>query len=121
MIRLEALIALKFLNSSFSSLSSYGNRTHTSLLSNSRQRYLSQQYPPTLLTQASLSGTDQTLFEKNNHHAPKLSLYGLINKDKLVHVRYMYLISHNLLRSGTDKLDLFTQNMRAYIYIYIYI
>ena len=44
MVRLEILIELKFLNSSFSSLSN-----SSSLSSNSRQPYLSQQYPPPLL------------------------------------------------------------------------
>ena len=59
MIRLETLIELKFLNSSFSSsnsrfefssLSSYWNQTNSSLSSYSRQQYLSQQYlPPSYL------------------------------------------------------------------------
>ena len=48
-IWLETLIELKFLNSSFSSLSSCWNSTNSSLSSISRQQYLSQQYPPTLL------------------------------------------------------------------------
>ena len=51
-IRLETLIELKFLNSSFSSLSSSGNLTNSSLSSNSRQQYLSQQYPPPPLNHA---------------------------------------------------------------------
>ena len=46
MTRLETLIELKFVNSSFSSLSSYWNLTNSSLSSNSRQQYLNQQYPP---------------------------------------------------------------------------
>ena len=49
MIRLETLIELKILSSSFSSLSSYYNLTDSSLSSNSRQQYLKQQYPPPLL------------------------------------------------------------------------
>ena len=40
------IFELKFANSSFSSLSSYWNSTNSSLSSNSRQQYLSQQYPP---------------------------------------------------------------------------
>ena len=39
MIRLETLIKLKFLNSIFSSVSSYWNLINSSLSSNSRQRY----------------------------------------------------------------------------------
>ena len=46
MIRLETLVELKFLNSSCSSSSYCRNQTNGSLSSNSRQRYLSQQYPP---------------------------------------------------------------------------
>ena len=49
MMWLETLIELKFLNSSFSSLSSCWHWTNGSLSSNSRQQYLSQQYPPPLL------------------------------------------------------------------------
>ena len=45
MIRLETLIELIFLDSSFSSLSSSLNWTSGPLSSNSRQQYLSQQYP----------------------------------------------------------------------------
>ena len=52
MIGLETLIELKFLNSSFSSLSSRRNWTNGSLSSSSRQQYLSQQYPPPLLSMA---------------------------------------------------------------------
>ena len=46
MIRLETLIEPKFLNSSFSSLLSYLDEANNSPSSNSRQQYLSQQYPP---------------------------------------------------------------------------
>ena len=45
LIRLETLIELKFVTSSFSSLSSYWNWTNTSLSSDSRQQHLSRQYP----------------------------------------------------------------------------
>ena len=44
MIRLETLIELKFLNSSFSSLSSCWNQTNCSPSSDSRRQYLNQQY-----------------------------------------------------------------------------
>ena len=47
-IRLDTLTELKFLDSSCSSLSSCWNSTNSSLLSNSRQQYLSQQHPPPL-------------------------------------------------------------------------
>ena len=40
------LFELKFLNSSFSSLSSYWNRASSSPSSDSRQQHLSQRYPP---------------------------------------------------------------------------
>ena len=50
MTRLETLIELEFLNSSFSSLSSY---LTVPFSSNSRQQYLSQEYPPPL----SIAGT----------------------------------------------------------------
>ena len=43
------LFELKFLNSSFSSLSSHWNYTKSSLSSNSRQQHLSQRYPLPLL------------------------------------------------------------------------
>ena len=48
-IRLETLIELKFINSGFSSLSSYWNWTNGSVSSDSRRHYLSHQYPPPLL------------------------------------------------------------------------
>ena len=48
MMRLEILVELKFLNSSFSGLYSYRNYIKHSLSSNLRQQYLSQQYPPPL-------------------------------------------------------------------------
>ena len=60
--------------------------------------------------QASLSGTDRTPSEKNIHHVPKIQLYDLNNNGYFnhvwVHIRYMYLLFPNLLRSGTDKLAL---------------
>ena len=46
-IQSETLIELKFLNPSFSSLSSYYYIGYLS--SSSRQQYLSQEYPPPLL------------------------------------------------------------------------
>ena len=49
MMRLETLIELKCLDSSFSSLSPYRTQTSDSLSSNSRQLHLSQQHPPPLL------------------------------------------------------------------------
>ena len=49
MTRSETLIELKFVSSSFSSSSSYWNITNSSPSSDSRQRHLSQQYPPPLL------------------------------------------------------------------------
>ena len=49
MIRLETLIELKSLHSSFSSSSSDWNSKQSFLSSNSRQPYLSQQYPTPLL------------------------------------------------------------------------
>ena len=48
-LRLKTLIELEFLNSSFSNLSSYRNQTVNYLSSDSRQQYLSQQYPTPLL------------------------------------------------------------------------
>ena len=57
-IRLETLIELNYLNSRCSSLSSYSNLTNSSLSSNSRQQYLSQQYPPPILYTA--GGNDST-------------------------------------------------------------
>ena len=44
-IIITTLIELYFFSSSCSSLSSYRNWINSSLLSNSRQHYLSQQYP----------------------------------------------------------------------------
>ena len=49
MIRLETLIELKFLDSSFSSFLSYRKWTNNSLPSNSGQQYLSQQYAPPIV------------------------------------------------------------------------
>ena len=43
----DSLVELEFLDSSLLSLSSYRDWTSGSLSSSSRQRYLSQQYPPT--------------------------------------------------------------------------
>ena len=48
-MRLETLVELEFLNSSFSSLSSYWSQTNNSLSSDSSQQHLGQQYPPPLL------------------------------------------------------------------------
>ena len=53
MIRLETLIELIFVDSIFSSLSSFWNLTNAFLSNNSRQQYLSQHYPlPLLRTEA---------------------------------------------------------------------
>ena len=57
MIRLEALIGLEILNSSFSSFSSCRNQANSSLSSNSRRQYLSQQHPPPPLSDAKLIDT----------------------------------------------------------------
>ena len=63
MIRLETLIELRFINSSFTSFSSCWNSTSSSLSSNSRQQCLSRQYPLPLWTMvvwASSEGSPRT-------------------------------------------------------------
>ena len=75
MMRLETLMELEFINSSFSSLSSYRNWTSSSPSSNSRQQYLSQQYPhPSWMcspARRTAIGTSNT----NNNNALHIYIY----------------------------------------------
>ena len=62
----------------------------------------------------------QIPFETNNHHVSETQSYGFNNNGYFnhvwVHVRYMYLLVPNLLRSGTDKLALFPQPIFIHIH-----
>ena len=79
--RLETLIELKFLDSSFSSLSSDRNQTSGSQSSSSRRRYLSQQYPPTPLTAHVISSRRAPIarFCNNRSHSATLMCLLIVN------------------------------------------
>ena len=80
MIRLETLIELKSLNSSCSSLSSWRNQTNSSLSSNSRQQYLSQEYPrPLLHLDAQVSEQDGWARRAVSVNAWRAELQGLLS------------------------------------------
>ena len=117
MIRLETLIELKFIDSSCSSLSSYCNDTNSSLSSNSRQRYLSQRYPPPSCMSPCMCAPRTSSAQSRQSTRKHASRYASKHVRTLSRAGTEHMGTTEGTAAPTSKIH---HRLPSYIYIYIY-